>query len=267
MLGLLLVWIGQLVIKEDEDFYKDMEVTRGLKELLALSKDLFTEKVFVIFILAFFCISAATGAYFTGYIYYMDNVLEVSGLKATLPDLINGFAQMAFFPVVIWLVKKYGAKKTLWRGLLVAVLGHAILAFPVNYWIVAVTYVVILIGYGFVETIRNPMTGLIVDHIELETGKRQPGVVRGIMAMLMIPAASIQPLILSWMLTAAGYVGETKHQTAEVVQAIRIGVGLVPAIILIIGIVLMAQLPLNFQREKEIEAAIEEKHGQKLEMA
>jgi len=267
VLGLFLVWIGQLFVREDEDFYKHMEVSRGLKELLSLSKDLFTEKVFVIFILAFFFISAATGAYFTGYIYYMDNVLEVSGLKATLPDLLNGIFQMAFFPVVIWLVKKYGAKKTLWRGLLIAAIGHMVLAFPVNYWVVSVTYIVILIGYGFNEAIKNPMTGLIIDHIELETGKRQPGVVRGIMAMLMIPAASIQPLILSWMLTIAGYVGETRHQTVEVVRAIRIGVGLVPAIILLIGIVLLTQLPLNKQRELEIEAAIEAKHGKSPELA
>ena len=265
ILGLLLSWIGHLVIREDESFYKNMEVTRGLKELLNLSKDLFTEKVFVIFILAFFLISATTGAYFTGYIYYMDNVLEVSGLKATLPDLINGIIQMAFFPVVIWLIKKYGAKKTLGRGLLIAAVGHAILAFPVNYWVVAITYIVILIGYGFDVTIRNPMTGLIIDHIELKTGKRQPGVVRGVMAMLLIPAMSIQPLILSWMLTAAGYVGDSKHQTAEVVKAIRLGVGLIPAIILLVGIILLSQLPLSHKRELEIEAAIEEKHGPKPE--
>jgi GPH family glycoside/pentoside/hexuronide:cation symporter len=261
LLGLILIWIGQIFVREDEEFYKHMEVTKGLKELITLSKDMFAEKVFVIFILAFFCISAATGAYFTGYIYYMDNVLEVSGLKATIPDILTGIFQMAFFPVVVWFVKRHGAKKTLWRGLLLAAVGHLVLAFPVNYWVVAITYIVILIGYGFDGAIRNPMTGLIVDHIELETGKRQPGVVRGVMAMLLIPAASLQPLILSWMLTISGYVGESKHQTAEVVQSIRMGVGLVPAIILLIGIVLVSQLPLNHERELEIEQAITRKHG------
>lgn len=261
LLGLVLVVIGQRFVREDENFYQNMEVTHNLKELFSLSKDLFTEKVFVIFILAFFCISAATGAYFTGYIYYMDNVLEVSGLKATIPDLLTGIFQMAFFPVVVLLVKKFGARNTLWRGLLLAAVGHAVLAFPVNYWVVAVTYIVILVGYGFDGAIRNPLTGLIVDHIELNTGKRQPGVVRGVMSMLLIPAASIQPLILSWMLTSAGYIGGSKSQTAEVLQAIRVGVGLVPAIILLVGIVLIARLPLDKKREQEIEAAMYEIHG------
>ena len=102
----------------------------------------------------------------------------------------------------------------------------------------------------------------MVDHIELETGKRQPGVVRGIMAIIMLPASSLQPLVLSALLSAAGYVGETKHQTAEVVQAIRYGTGLIPAVILLIGIILLANFPINHQRELEIQTAIEEKHGQ-----
>ena len=129
------------------------------------------------------------------------------------------------------------------------------------------TYIVILLGYGFGSAINAPISGLVVDHIELETGKRQPGVVRGIMAIIMLPASSLQPLVLSALLSAAGYVGETKHQTAEVVQAIRFGTGLIPAAILVIGIILLAQLPINHNRELEIQAAIEEKHGQKPETA
>ena len=107
------------------------------------------------------------------------------------------------------------------------------------------------------------MIGLAVDHIELKTGKRQPGVVRGIIAIMMLPATSIQPLILSVLLSAAGYVGDTKHQTAEVVQAIRYGTGLIPAVILLIGIILLAMVPINHKRELEIQAAIEGKHGKK----
>ena len=84
---------------------------------------------------------------------------------------------------------------------------------------------------------------------------------RGIIAIIMLPAASMQPLILSTLLSAAGYIGETKHQTAEVVTAIRYGTGLIPAVILLTGIFLMAKFPINHKRELEIQAAIEAKHG------
>jgi Na+/melibiose symporter-like transporter len=78
---------------------------------------------------------------------------------------------------------------------------------------------------------------------------------------------SYPELRLSTLLSAAGYVGETKHQTAEVVQAIRFGTGLIPALILAVGILLLSRLPINHKREWEIQAAIEEKHGQKPEVA
>ena len=84
--------------------------------------------------------------------------------------------------------------------------------------------------------------------------------------MLLLPAASVQPLILSAVLSAAGYVGDSKSQTAEVVQAIRYGTGIIPAVILLIGIFLLIQVPLNHQKELEIQAAIEEKHGAKTEL-
>ena len=263
LFGLLLIWIVSRFIREDEFFYKNLEVTQGLKELLSLAKDLFKDKTFALFIFAFLFIQAGTGNYFSGYLYYMDNVLEVSGLKATIPDVLTGVGQMLLFPFIIMMVKKFGARDVLWKGFLIAVAGHLVLTLPINYWIAAGTYIVILFGYGFGSAINPAMIGLAVDHIELKTGKRQPGVVRGIIAILMLPATSMQPLILSVLLSAAGYIGDTKHQTAEVVQAIRYGTGIIPAAILIIGIILLAMVPLNHKRELEIQAAIEEKHGKK----
>ena len=265
LFGLVLIWIGSRFIREDKRFYENMEVTRGLGELFTLAKELFKDKTFAIFMAAFFLIQAATGNYFSGYLYYMDNVLEVSGLKATIPDVLTGVAQMSTFPLIVLSVRKFGSKETLWKGLLIAVVGHAVLSLPINYWIAAGTYIVILLGYGFGSAINGPISGLVVDHIEIKTGKRQPGVVRGIMAVLMVPASSLQPLILSALLSAAGYVGESKGQTAEVIRAIRIGTGIIPAAILLVGIALLLLLPISHKQELAIQAAIEEKHGRESE--
>jgi glycoside/pentoside/hexuronide:cation symporter, GPH family len=267
LLGLLLIYIGSRFVREDEKFYENMDYTHGLKELFSLSKGLFRDKTFFIFMLAFLFIAASTSNYFTGYLYYMDNVLEVSGLQATLPDILNGVFQMAIFPLIIWLVKKFGSRDALWKGLLLSVIGHAVLSLPIDYWVTAGAYIVILGGYGFASAINVPLGSLMVDHIELVTGKRQPGVIAGIMAVLLIPAASVQPLILSTLLSATGYVGSVKTQSAEVVQAIRIGTGIIPAVILLVGIILLSQLPINHKRELEIQAAIEAKHGKQAQEA
>jgi Na+/melibiose symporter-like transporter len=193
----------------------------------------------------------------------MDNVLEASSLQATIPDVLTGVGQMLLFPFIIKWVRKFGSRDTLWKGLLIAFVGHMTLTLPINYWIAAGTYIVIPLGYGFSSAINGPLSGLIVDHIELQAGKRQPGVVRGIMAIIMLPAASVQPLILSALLSAAGYVGETKSQTAEVVRAIRYGTGIIPAMILLVGIVLLANLPITHRHELDIQAAIAERHGKR----
>jgi len=262
LFGLIITWIGSRFIKEDPEFYARMEMTRGIKELGKLFLQLIRHRTFLIFVIGFFLINSATGNYFAGYLYYMDNVLLVSGLKATIPDLLTGIIQMAIFPLIVLAVKKYGSRNTLALGLLFSVAGHAVLSLPVNYWIAAGTYIVILAGYGFSCSLLQPMQGLVVDDIELKTGKRQPGMVAGIIAVFLIPAASVQPLILSSLMSAAGYAGESKEQTAEVVRAIRLGTGIIPAVILLIGILILSRLPIDNKREKEIQAAIEAKHGE-----
>lgn len=262
LLGVALIAVGQIFIREDPDFYKHMEVTNGLKQMFKLAKDLFLDRTFLLFMVAFFFLQASTGSYFTGYLYYMDNVLEVSGLKATIPDLLTGIAQMLIFPMIIIMVKKLGSRDTLWLGISLAIFGHIVLFFPVSYWIAAASYILILSGYAFSSAINIPFTGLVVDHIEMKTGKRQPGVVRGIMQVILIPAASVQTLILSALLDISGYVAGSKHQSEEVIRAIRTGTGLVPAIILIIAVILIRLIPINRTKECEIETFVENRHGE-----
>ena len=105
----------------------------------------------------------------------------------------------------------------------------------------------------------------MIDDIELKTGKRQPGTISGMMSVFMTIAASIQPLILSALLTAAGYAGSVKQQTPEVVRAIRLGTGIIPALILLTGILIFYTLPINHKRELEIQKAMESIHAVKQE--
>jgi len=259
--GLVLIWLGSKFVKEDPHFYEHMEVTNGLKELLQLFFELIKDKVFLYFVLGFFMLQSATGNYYAGFLYYMDNVVLAEGLEVVIPDILTGVMQMAIFPFIVLSVKKFGSKKTLLPGMLLSVIGHFILTFDINYWVASAMYIIILGGYAFNGSIMVPMQGLIVDHIEIKTNKRQPGGIAGIMAVILVPAASIQTLIMSALMDSAGYIGAVKEQTPEVVQAIRIGTGLVPSLILLTGIIILTRLPLDFKREKEIQNEIEEIHS------
>ncbi len=261
LFGLCMVFVGSLFVRESADFYHNVEITMGLKQLIKLFEELRRDKTFLLFVVAVICINAATGNYLVGYLYYMDNVLVVSGLKATIPDLLTGIVQMAIFPCIIIFIKKYGSRNVYAIGLLISVIGHVILTFPIGYYPAAITFIVILAGYSVHTALMQPVQGLVIDQIELNTGKRQPGMVMGIMMIFLLPASSIQPLILSWLLTISGYVGGVKEQSPEVVRAIRLGTGIIPAVILLIGIILLLWLPINHKRELEIQHSIEKKHG------
>lgn len=263
--GMFLNFVGSRFIKEDPEFYKHIDMTKGLKELFVLFLDLLKDKVFLYYVLGFFFINCATGNYFSGYLYYMDNVLLVSGLKATLPDVATGIFQMMIFPFIIMSVRRFGSRNTLAIGLLIAVAGHAMLSLPINYLTAAFTYVIILGGYAFSTNLLNPMQGLVVDEMEIKNGVRQPGVIAGITAVFLIPAGSVSPLILSTLLSLSGYDGAVKMQTAAVTTAIRIGTGIVPAILLALGIFLIMKFPIDAKREKEIEAIIESRHSEQRE--
>lgn len=259
--GLIITWIGSFFVKEDPEFYANMEVTKGLKDLMRLFLKMSKNKVFLYYILAFFFIQSATGNYYTGFLYYMDNVLLVKDLEVVIPDILTGVFQMMLFPFIVIAVKKKGSKITLLLGLILAVVGHFVLTFDINYWVASAIWVLILGGYAFNGSIMLPMQGLVVDHIELTTGKRQPGVIAGIIAVFLIPASSVQTVILGALMTATGYDGAVKAQAPEVVKAIRFGTGAVPAILLLIGMFFLILLPISQKREKDIQNEIEVKHA------
>lgn len=261
--GLAITWIGARFVKEDPDFYANMEFTKGLKDLVKLFVQFSKDKVFLYFIVGFFLIQAATGNYYAGFLYYMDNVVLAEGTPVVIADILTGVFQMALFPIIVIIVKKKGSRNTLAVGLLMAVVGHFVLTFHINFWVAAATYIFILGGYAFNGAIMLPMQGLVVDHLELKTGKRQPGIVAGIIAVFLIPAASIQTLIMSSLMSVSGYDGSLKVQTAEATQAIRYGTGLIPALILLAGILVLTRLPINKQKEQEIQDEIEAKHLKK----
>lgn len=260
--GIVLLYIGSRFIKEDPDFYKNMVVAKGFKDIFMLFKDLIKDKVFVIYGIAFFLIGAATGNYMSGFLYYMDNVLAANSLQATISDVLGGVVQMASLPFIVIAVKKYGAKRVYVLGMCLAVLGHAMLTLPTGYYFVTFSYMIILGGYGFASVLLGTLGGLLTDHVEIETGKRQPALLGGLLAIFLIPAASFQPLILSVLLDMSGYDGTIKLQTEAVQNAIRLGTGIIPALILILGLIVFSFLPFGFEREKEIQRIIKEKHNQ-----
>ncbi len=281
--GLGFSYIGSLFVKEDPKFYENMENATSIHELLKLFLLFCKNKAFLIFILSFFFVQSATGNYFVGYLYYMDNVLQVDGILASLPDILTGFVQMALFPFIIICVKKYGSKNTLIVGFLLSVISLLVLSvdyvgffngegisvnlFGIEYFLsyayITVSFIFLLLlgSFSVSSALLNPMKSLIVDELEMFTGKRQPATVESIIAIFMTAAGAMPTLILSFLTSRAGYISDQKAQSYEVMQAIRIGNGLIPAIILLIGLIIFLKFPIDKKREKEIQHFVEDTHN------
>ncbi len=260
ILGSLLTLFCVRFMKERPEFYAHMEVADGLKSFFTLMLDLIKNRAFLIFVISLFLIQGVTGSYFNAYLYYMDNVLEVSGIWSVLPDVATGIVQIILYPFIVIAVSKWGSRDTLSVGLIVAVLGHSMLTFINSYWMTVVAYAVMFVGYSAQFATSGPLEGILIDHIEKVSGKRQPGVVRGIMAVLMVPAGTVQVMIFSTLLTVSGYDGSVKSQAPEVVEAIKIGAGIIPAAFLVIGVILLRFFPIGKKEEIIIEGYVEGKH-------
>ena len=100
-----------------------------------------------------------------------------------------------------------------------------------------------------------------MDHVEMKTGKRQPGTLRGLMSVALTPAITVQTLIFTSLLSASGYDGTVKVQTEEVVQAIRWGAGAVPAAFLVLGIIILRFFPIGKEEEIELQTFTAERHN------
>lgn len=259
-LGVILIFIGSLFIKENPSFYMNNEESTSLKESFSLLKILIKDKVFVLFTVAFIFITTSAGNSLVGYMYYMDNILHVSGLKATIPDVLTGVAQMATLPFLLVLTKKIGSRNGYIIWSLFSIAGFMTLYFNVGYYVVAISYILILIGVGAFSSLQYPMQGLVIDHIEIKTGIRKPAGIAGLMLLFFLPAYNIQQLVLGILLDNAGYDGSVTVQTEAVETAIRIGTGLFPAIILAIGLIILYLVPIDKNREGEILNEMEHVH-------
>ncbi len=260
LIGVIMVVIGAMFVKEDKSFYLNMEQENLFYDFKQSMKIFFSDKVFIIFILIILFAFVGTGNYFTGYIYYMDDVLNASPMQTTIPDIINGVGQMLTFPFIAKLAKKYGVKNALAMGLFVSGIGHLILTLKIGYYTTAVTYVIILLGYGSMAVTLIPIQGLLIDYLERKTGKRQSSAIVGITQMVTVPAASLQVVILGILIEKAGYNVNIPH-TEEVLSAIRFSVGFVPAVFIFLSVLLLIIFPINKKEEESLLKFIENKNN------
>ena len=260
LIGATLFTISLIYLKDVPDFYQKSE---GFEKhnLMDDLKVILTTKSFLLYVLFTFLITGVQRTYYTLYVYYMDNVLNVSEILALLPDILGAVVQIAFYPFLSLLVKKLGARDVTKHLSWFSIAGFIGLVFVKQYWMVLICYSLIMIGFSAFWAVVEPMFGSVIDENEIKTGVRKSGIFMGFMAVFTIPAQSFLIFLFTLIISFFHYDGTAKIQTAKAVFGIRLGVGLLPAIFLLLSLIPLFLYPIDKKKEQEIKEKIEKLHN------
>ena len=219
--------------------------------------------------------------YLLGLSYFYDNLILSKGVWTGLPDILIGIMGLILFPFVAKWIRKYGTKLVLSRMIVVSIVGYILLVFvpgtegealnmisifglevpgEKSYWMATFAYFVIYFGFSAVYTTNGPIKKRLIDYLEIKTGKRRPGTIGGAMGVLMTPGTAIYVFLYTQIISAFGYDGASKVQSASSQLGIRLATGLLPAAMIMLGLFFFSKYPIDKKTEDWVEAEMLAKH-------
>jgi len=209
--------------EESFGFIESMRETIKNKEFLAFeAMNFFHEMAFTI----------VTGSM----IYYVQYVVRLEGLLASLPTVVVFLVMLIFSLIANKMVKQRGLKQVYIIGLLISSFGLLILFFSGSLLsLVILSLVVVGIGFGPVNLIWSPLLSDVMDYDEILTGKRRETTYAGMNALITKPAISIANAIFLLVISGFGFDNKLVVQSDAAVFGIQLGFALITAIYFIIS--------------------------------
>lgn len=175
---------------------------------------------FVIFGLAFY------------YFKYVVNNLAVIAVFMTGLNVVTLVGAFIANP----LAKKFGERNTYILSLSLFIIGlFAVWALPMNYVSFMVIMFIAYLGYGMPDALGVSMYSSTVDYGEWKTGKNARGFIMSLISFPIKTAILVRSVVITAVLAGAGYVANMKA-TPELISSVKSGLTLVPAIIMLVGL-------------------------------
>lgn len=246
---------GELYVNEVHEEHKPFKAT--VNEAWAIIK----QPAFLTYLLFYITARGAMEYYYTPFLYFMDDVLETSGVVATVADTVPGIIMLILIPVFGNKIKKYGSKAMSIFSLIPAVIGFSGLLFITNAWQAVICYCFIVLALNITQRAGVVLNGDLIDDDERRTGIRKTGLYGGVFSLLATSLTGLQQLVFTNVISAYGYNGELETQTAEAIKGIRIGAGAVPLIMCVVGLIPMLFFPIGRKKEQELSEYMSNRHG------
>lgn len=253
IVGGILFLISLKAMKDSPELYKHFDADNV--DAISIMKNIgpvLKNRNFLMFALYNIFAVGAASTYMNSYLYYMEHVAGAKGFAAAIPDLIGGVYTLMVYPIATYIIRKYGVRNMLRTLLWVSVIAFTGLFFATSYYQALIGYVLLMTGFAAVFAANTPLIGAIIDEDRSRTKIYKPGVYLGIAAIFAIPARAIHVATFSFIIDFFGYDGLAAVQTERAIMGIRIGAGLVPAIMVLIGIIPLFFFTIDKKKENEI---------------
>jgi glucuronide carrier protein len=216
------------------------------------------------YMIGLFAVSGATAFYA---MYVLHNIALVGVLT-----LVNSGISLLIVPFIPRVIARFG-KKTVYQycGVFTIVGGIGLFLAPANMlWLVLLTYGIKGIGGSLINTVMFGLEADTVEYGEWQTGSRSEGATYALFAFTRKLCQSIGGAVGAWALAIGGYVAATKGvpnpvQPDSAVLAIRATVGLLPAVVAAIAMIIFIKYPLTDEKFRQIRDETEARKSVALE--
>jgi len=259
IIGGIILFISSYYIKENK--YAMMEEPLSYKDSLI---ETLKNKPFLIRIGSGFSFNIGQFILTNGVLYYVDYILDLSGIMSMIPLLLFFIMVFLFFPLYSKFVRIYGLKNTFIFCLLFTSAAF-IIGFFIGWEFYPALIAFIIMGAGIsgVFFITQLLTADIIDYDEILTGKRRETSYAGMGALLTKPTNSIAPWLFLTVINAFGFNNDVQNQTTMAKFGIMLGFTLIPAILILISALIMYFFPLSGSKWKKQKKELHKIHQEK----
>jgi GPH family glycoside/pentoside/hexuronide:cation symporter len=248
-----------LSVREPEKLVSEQ---RG--NVITALKDAFTNKPYLILLATWFLNSTAVAIMQSMLIYYYKYVFQDEA-AVTLAMIFLLVFTMVTLPLWVWLCKKLGKKLAYILGMTLTLAAVTCFAFFADKLGSGLALIFMgLAGIGFASHYVAPWS-MAPDTIEYgfaKSGVRREGVYYSIWTFVIALGGALAGFLVGQGLDLFGYVPDAV-QSARSILGIRLLIGIVPAVIILLGNILLAFYPLTKKRYEEVLAEIAARNGEK----
>ena len=199
--------------------------------------------------------------YFADYIQLNYKMPYLGWTMATIYLLVGQAANMIGVALAAPLSNRYGKKTTYMVAMgLAAVLSvFFFMITPDQIVLIMVLQTLISICAGYVLPLLWSMYADIVDHQELNTGRRATGLIFSSSSMSQKLGWALGAAMTGWLLAGFGYNQDAATQTEHAILGVRLMMSWFPAISCVLALIGMMFYPLSEKKVREVTAKLEAK--------